>query len=210
MTGTGVAGVVLAAGRSRRMELGFKLLLPREDGVVVLGAVEAVLAAGLDPVVVVTGHRGDEVRGAVREGLAAGGERLRFVHNADHAEGLATSLGRGIREVREHTDAAAAAVAMGDEPGLPSGAVVRAVRAWRGMASGEGPPPVVRSRYLDRPGHPVVFPRAVFEELEALAGDRGALAWMEKHPGRIREVELEAEAPVDVDTEADYRNVTGG
>lgn len=206
MSAPAVAGVVLAAGRARRMELGFKLLLPWRDGVVVLGPVEAALAAGLDPVVVVTGHRADEVRRAVRGGLDAGADRLRFVHNPDHAGGLAGSLARGIGEVRERTDAPAAAVAVGDEPGLRPGAVIRAVQAWREAASGEDPPPVVRTRYRDRPGHPVVFPRAVFEELEALTGDRGALGWMEEHPGRVREVELEAEAPTDVDTGEDYRS----
>lgn len=210
MTGPEVAGVVLAAGRARRMELGFKLLLPWGDGAVVAGPVEAALAAGLDPVVAVTGHRADEVRRAVREGLAAGADRLRFVHNPDHTEGLATSLARGIREVRERTDAAAAAVLVGDEPGLRPGAVVRTVQAWREAASGEGPAPVVRARYRDRPGHPVVFPRAVFEALEALAGDRGALAWMEAHPDRVHEAELDAEAPVDVDTGEDYRAAREG
>lgn len=205
MSGLPVAGVVLAAGRSARMESGFKLLLPWGDGVVVRGPVEAVLAAGLDPVVVVTGHRADEVRRALRRALPAGADRLRFVHNPHHGQGQGTSLARGVRAVRERTDAAAAAVVLGDEPGLRAGAVVRTVQAWRDAAAGEGPPPVVRARYADRVGHPVVFPRDVFGALEELTGDRGARRWLGRGGARVEEAALDRPAPVDVDTDADYR-----
>lgn len=228
-----VAGVVLAAGTSSRMEAGFKLLLPYGEGTVVEASVRAALRAGLDPVVVVTGHRGDEVRRALQgrfgpqggkasgsagpgpadgpaAGAGAGGPRaagdLRIVFNPRFPEGQAKSLARGLVEVRTATEAEAAAVMLGDEPGIRSDAVREAVEAWRRRASPPSDDPsVLRARYRDRPGHPVIFPRDVFGELEALEGDRGAGGWLELNAGRVEEVRLDRDAPVDVDTEEDYR-----
>lgn len=214
-----LAGIVLAAGTSSRMEGRSKLLLSWEDGVVVQGPVRAALEAGLDPVVVVTGHRGEEVRreleerfgpagpGPPPEGGAAG--RLRFVRNPRFARGQSTSLARGARAVRTVTDAAAAAVLLGDEPRVGADAVRRTVEAWRRRASAGGRPPVVRARYRDRPGHPVVFPRDAFAGLESLEGDRGARAWLERNADRVEEVRLGEDAPADVDTVEDYRRLAG-
>lgn len=244
-----MAGVVLAAGTSFRMGDRFKLLLPYADGTVVEAPVRAALRAGLDPVVVVTGHRGDEVRRALAERFGPQGDEapgaetgaaesrpagdLRFVFNPRFPEGQAKSLARGIVEVRTATEATAAAVLLGDEPGIRAEAVREVVEGWRRRASArsepdpdagagaEGPsgvssrasergaPPVVRARYRDRPGHPVVFPRDVFPELEALEGDRGASSWMERDAGRVEERRLDADAPVDVDTDDDYRRIAG-
>lgn len=239
-----VAGVVLAAGTSSRMEGGFKLLLPWRGGVLVEGPVRAALDAGLDPVVVVAGHRGEEVRAALEERLgaeptesapaadaggSATGARLRVVHAPDFADGLAASLARGLRAVRTETDAAAAAVLVGDEPGIRASDVRTVVAAWRRRASSDrtaasgdhgpssppapstgGPAPAARARYRDRPGHPVVIPRDAFAELEALDGDRGAGPWLDRNAHRVEEVRLERDAPRDVDTGEDYRAVTGG
>lgn len=227
-----MAGLVLAAGASSRMGEGFKLLLSYRDGDVVQASVGAAVRAGLDPVVVVTGHRGEEVRRTLKKRFnrdedpretgrpgpeAPGPGRVMAVHNARYAEGQATSLARGVREVRTATEAAAAAVLVGDEPGIAAAAVRKVVEAWRRRAEAararsapaDAAPPVLRARYRDRPGHPVVFPRDAFGELEALEGDRGARRWLERNPGRVEELRLEAAAPVDVDTGDDYRKATG-
>lgn len=225
MTSPPVAGIVLAAGLSSRMDGGCKLLRPFGDGVVVEAPVRAAFRAGLRPVIVVTGHRSEEVRGVFTAGRgpaaarrrgpvsAPGGgrpadERPRLVHNARYRAGQSTSLARGIREVRAETDAAAAAVLLGDEPGVRADAVRRIAQAWRRRASrSDDDPPVVRARYRDRRGHPVVFPRDVFGELGMLGGDRGARGWLERNAERVEAVHVDAPAPADVDTEEDYRTV---
>lgn len=232
-----VAGVVLAAGRGERMEDRFKLLLPLGRGAgeetVIRASVRTALRAGLDPVVVVTGHRGEEVRRALtdldaptplrasagpggRDGEdearrpAPRGDRVRVVHDPRHAGSQAASLAGGIRAIRTASEADAAAVLMGDEPGIRADCIREAVTAWRRGARQGGRPPVVRARYRDRPGHPVIFPRSVFGELEALEGDRGAREWLEETDVEVRDLELDAPGPIDLDTPEDYRRLTGG
>ena len=64
-----IAGLVLAAGRSVRHPGGSKLLLPFNDMTVVRASVRAAAAAGLRPIVVVAGHRAEDVRAAIGEEL---------------------------------------------------------------------------------------------------------------------------------------------
>ena len=66
----GVAGVLLAAGASRRMGPGRnKMLLKLEGEALVRRAARRALAAGLSPVVVVLGHESDRAKGELT-GLA--------------------------------------------------------------------------------------------------------------------------------------------
>ena len=69
--------------------------------------VDAFEAAGIETIVVVTGHE------ATRIETALASHRLRIVHNPSHAEGMGSSIARGIAALG---DCAAAFIALGDLP----------------------------------------------------------------------------------------------
>ena len=170
-----IAAVVLAAGLSRRMRRP-KLLLSVEGGkALVRLAVERVLAAGLDEVVVVLGAEAEAVA-ATLEGLP-----IRTVVNPLHAEGQSTSLRAGLDALG--LDVAAVVVALGDQP-LPEPLLIgRLVGAFR--ATGR---PIAVPRYRDGRGNPVLFAASLFDELRAVTGDQGGRAVIARDPGRVTEV----------------------
>ena len=84
-----LGAVVLAAGRSTRMGE-FKPLLEVEGSSLLAWAVGAFKIAGVDDVVVVAGHRRDEV---AAEAAAAG---ARVLTNADYDAGMYSSLRVGV------------------------------------------------------------------------------------------------------------------
>src|ERR1700750_3107977 len=88
-----VAAVLLAAGQSRRMGA-FKPLLPFGGGSCVEACVSNLLEAGACEVVVVTGHRGEEVRAALK-----GETRVRFAVNDVEGSGMGLSAARGVEAV---------------------------------------------------------------------------------------------------------------
>ncbi len=81
-----IAGLVLAAGQSRRMGTLNKLLIGIDGKPMVRHVAEAVAASQASPLVVVTGHQREKVEAALA-GLGA-----QFVHNPDYAQGLSTSV----------------------------------------------------------------------------------------------------------------------
>lgn len=188
-----VAALLLAAGESSRMAGEFKLLRPIGGEPLVRYPIHAAADAGLDPIVVVVGHRSSEVKAATCD-LA-----VRFLHNPDYREGLATSLGLGLRALRDDPSVDAVVVLLADEPGMSSVNISRIVQEWRDSGAD-----AVRARYRDRPGHPVLIAREVLRSLEGLEGDRGLQDRLFAAGSAARQVRLDEDAPIDVDTEDAY------
>ena len=183
-----IGGVVLAAGLSRRM--GHNKLIAEVGGKsLVRHAAEAAIAAGLDPVIVVTGHQAGEIEKALA-GLAVG-----FVNNPSFADGLSTSLKRGIDSLP--ADCAGAMVLLGDMPGVSPELVARVSAAFE---PAKGRSICVATADGER-GHPVLWGRQFFAELMRLSGDQGARGLMAAHAENIVEVVAGDASPLtDIDT----------
>jgi len=111
-----ISGIILAAGFSRRAAPKNKLLLPAGNGIpVVRGVAAAFCAAGLDEVIVVTGHQAELIAQAVS------GLPVRLVAAADFAQGMGHSLAAGIRAASP--DCHGFLVSPGDLTGMHAGLV---------------------------------------------------------------------------------------
>jgi molybdenum cofactor cytidylyltransferase len=188
-----VVGVLLAAGGARRFG-SQKLVHPVGGTPLVRRAAAQLTSARVDEVVVVVGS---EAR-RVEEALA--GTAVRLVVAEDWSGGMSASIRRGI-DARP-VDAAAAIIALGDQPAVRAEVVDALVDAWR---AGAGLVVAPRYRGVVRP--PVLFDRALFAELLALEGDRGARAVLEAAPERVHHVEVDADEPADVDELSDVERV---
>ena len=186
--GEGVAAIVLAAGQSRRMRGANKLLARFGGAPLIRRVVARAIASKADPVIVVTGHAADELAAAL-EGLD-----VRFAHNPDFADGLATSLKAGLQAVPE--EAAGALVLLGDMPEITTdivGALIDAFQARSGSA-------IILPTIAGKRGNPVLWPRAFFPELMTVTGDTGARHILARHEEAVERLEIGAAAGLDVDT----------
>src|SRR6266446_3200359 len=93
-----VAAILLAAGRSRRMGA-FKPLLPFGETTVVETCVNNLQATGVGELVVVVGHRADDVRNVLKE------RRVRFAFNSDPDSEMSVSIARGVEQIDSDTKA---------------------------------------------------------------------------------------------------------
>jgi molybdenum cofactor cytidylyltransferase len=187
-----VAAVVLAAGRATRFG-GVKQVARRAGTPLVRSVTEAALAGGVDEVVVVVGHAGEQVRAALPRD-----DRVRAVHNARYAEGQSTSLRAGLAALGP--DVTVAVVLLADEPDV-TGPAVAAVAAAGGATA-------ARAVYDDGPGHPVALGRAVWPRVAATTGDRGARDLLRELD--VTEVRLAGPRPRDVDVPGDLEPPADG
>jgi molybdenum cofactor cytidylyltransferase len=102
-------------------------------------------------------------------------------------------------------EARAAVVLLGDQPAI-SPAAIRAVVSTYEETGG----PVVQAEYGGRPGHPVLFDRRIWPEIETVEGDVGARDILSVHPEWVTMVDVGGDPPLDVDTWGDYRRISGG
>ena len=188
-----VAGVVLAAGASRRMGPGRnKMLLELEGEPLVRRAVRRALTAGLSPVVVVLGHEADRAR-AVLADLP-----VEIALNPNFTGPTSTSLHLGLDLLGQDVDAAV--VLLGDMVHVGEAALAELVtRACTSDA------PLIVSRYGDVTAPPLLFRRALFGELRAWTGEGCGKAVVQAHQREALYVDRGPEMLADVDTPADFQ-----
>lgn len=190
------AGILLAAGRSIRMGGRSKLLRVFRGKPLVRWAAEALVASGLDQVVVVTGPEPELLREALRD------LPVRIVENRHFQEGMSTSLKTGVAALE--MSVTVAVVALGDMP-LLSPELVRELL----VAFNDSDKSIVVPVHAGRRGHPVVFDlRTHRNALACLAGDQGARTLLEARSGAVLEFSVnDPGVRLDVDTPEDLRNL---
>src|SRR5437764_13185351 len=106
-----VAALLLAAGQSRRMGA-FKPLLPFGDSTVVDSCIANLRDASVDEIIVVVGHRADEVREHLQN------VNVTFALNDDPQSEMSVSIARGVEHVS--SDANPLLIALVDHPAASS------------------------------------------------------------------------------------------
>ena len=93
-----------------------------------------------------------------------------------------------------------------DVPLVSASTVAAVIAAWRRTRA-----PIVRPANGDRHGHPVIFDRAIFNDLRSADPTVGAKAVFAAHRDRMLNVEVnDPGAFEDIDTPEDYRRLLKG
>jgi molybdenum cofactor cytidylyltransferase len=187
-----VGAVVLAAGLSSRMGRS-KVLLPWGERTVIETIVNRLLAARLSEIIIVTGHRADDV-----ERLFAG-LPVKVVQNPNYAAGeMLSSVQTGIRALGDSVNASL--IVMGDQPLLDPRVIGRVLAAY---AEGKGT--IIAPTYRGERGHPVLMDRRFWPELLAL--DNGAPRdVIRRYPDQLALIDVDTDSILsDIDTPEQYQ-----
>jgi molybdenum cofactor cytidylyltransferase len=175
--------------------MGFpKPLLKIDDETFIAHTAHAMLAV-VRPLVVVLGAYAERIRPAVPRG-----EGIAIVENPAFARGQLSSLKVGLGAIPPQCEAAM--VHLADHPTVRPRTFSAVAREYH-RTDGQ----IVIARYAGRRGHPVIFARALFQELVAAPEEQGARFVVNADPGRIVYVDIEDPGvTLDLDTPDDLRN----
>jgi molybdenum cofactor cytidylyltransferase len=195
-----VWGVLLAAGEAKRGG-GEKLLWDAGGGApLVRRSLDNALESGLDGVVLVLGHRREDIMGV----LPNVDPRLKLAVNPDYPSGIASSIRTGLAALTD--DVLGAAVLLADQPGVGPSLIDAVLHSFRGSLAG-----ICRPSSDDVKGHPVIFRHDMFGELGALQGDLGGRSVVAAHPDITFEVPWDSAGDFkDIDTAEDLESYKGG
>lgn len=189
--------ILLAAGRSTRMRGADKMLepvpAPLGDRPLLEVMAQRCLKAG--PTRIVLGPDQDARRACV-EGSSA------EILIAPRAAGMAASIVTGVAGL-----SGAVLVVLADMPEVMASDLHLMLALGR-----HDPSAILRAASGDgTPGHPVLFPADLVEELSGLSGDEGARSILTRHRDRVRLVPLEGNrALTDLDTPEDWADWRAG
>ena len=195
-----IAAVILAAGEGKRFRaasgtqaLATKLIADYKGKPLVRHVVDAALAAGLAPVIVVTGHAADDVKRTLVNCP------VRYVQNNDYASGMGSSLRLGFAALDGQTGGAM--VLLGDMPLVDAALISEMTRVFADDVSAIVPV------FEGERGNPVLLSMRLAPEIAVLTGDAGA-RYLLRGREDVREIVVSTPAArLDIDTPDALKNL---
>ena len=168
------------------------------DGVpFIVRIVASMREAGLSDIVVVTGKHHDAIVDALMRSSIQGA--VRTVRNPDPGRGQLSSLWTAMDSCGAESEGLA--MTLVDVPMLAPATIAQVIEAWRRTRA-----PIVRPAYGSRRGHPVIFDRAVFDELRRAPVEMGARVVVSAHYDQVVNVAVDDPGcVVYIDTPEEYR-----
>jgi molybdenum cofactor cytidylyltransferase len=190
-----VAGVLLAAGESSRMGSP-KQLLPVGSKTLLRLVLEQVLESDLGKVVLVLGHRSEDIKKDLES--FAGHPKLLLIENSRYKEGISSSIIAGLSQVEEEYDHVM--LLLGDMPHIHSRLINPFLTLY--LKSGF---PLGAVTLGGRRSHPVIFSRKLYGDLRTLKGDKGGRDLFGPHSHETCLFKADRlYDDMDIDTQEDY------
>ncbi len=192
------AGIILAAGLSRRMGRP-KQLLPVGGVSLICRILGEALSSRLDWIVVVLGYEAEQMQRLLAKEYP--GQEYEIVFNDKYREGMASSIRAGIDLIKKDYDHAM--IILADMVHIDAPLINRLLKIY--LASGQSLGAVT---IKGRRSHPVIFGRDLYPELLGLKGDKGGRDLFIAHEKEACLVPAPPEyREIDIDTPEDYRRL---
>ncbi|MGB0681533.1 MAG: nucleotidyltransferase family protein [Magnetovibrionaceae bacterium] len=184
-----IAGLVLAAGQSRRFGGQDKRFADLGGKPLIRHALEAADQAGLAPLFIVVDPESLGPVSLAHEALS--GLPVKAIANPAPEQGLGSSLAIGARSIEAACQGPGAgaglAILLGDMPGVSANLITRLLKVFRQQGGQKIVTPVMGGRR----GHPVIWPWADLGALSSLSGDTGAKALIQAAGDRLASVDVD-------------------
>jgi len=188
--------IVLAAGKSTRMRGKNKLLTKIEGIPMIRRVVQTTLESKVDEVIVVIGWQAQKVRALLND------LPCRLVVNKNYEKGQSSSVKAGLAEISPMTRAVL--ILPGDVAMIDFLSINKVIEQYE-----RGKHQIVIAAHKRETGHPILFDRQLFPEIEHIDEQTfGLKAVVQRHKGGVRLVETGSTNVLkDVDTPEDMKKL---
>ncbi len=121
-----------------------------------------------------------------------------IIWNDDSNRGMSYSIALGIRNSQHRTENIM--ILLADQPGITPELINRLISQHMRKNF-----LITQPRYLDGPGHPVIFNKVLFDELLKVTGDKGGREIIKKFHDQRQLMDVDFNQPMDLDTKENYQ-----
>ena len=171
-----ISAILLAAGKSKRME-GENKLVKKINGIpLIKHSVKNILSSSVDKIIIVLGYQKEII-----EKLIGKNEKIKFVFNKDFESGMASSIKIGLNHLSKNTQAFF--ICLGDMPLVHSD-------IYNQLIKSRNQKDILVPTYNGQRGNPVFFNKSMKEKIVSIKGDVGAKEILELNKDKILNLEI--------------------
>lgn len=186
-----IAILILAAGSSSRMGVA-KQLLPAGKTTLLGITIKHALQSNANEVYCVLGANAEAIEKSIKE------YNVKLVNNTNYKSGLSSSIVEGVKTITK-LSFDSVLILLGDQPHITSHYLNDMINSHKNHSE-----KIIASNYNATVGVPAIIPKAHFNELLILQGDKGAKELLNSKKHEI--IQLDNTNLVDIDTKKDYHD----
>ena len=171
-----ISAILLAAGKSKRMNGENKLIKEIQGIPLIKHSVKNILFSSIDELIVVLGYQKEII-----EKLIDKNEKIKFVFNKNFESGMASSIKTGLNNLSKKTEAFF--ICLGDMPMVSHDIYNQLIKSKDNKE-------IIVPTYKGQQGNPVLFNKSMKEKIIAITGDVGAKKILELNKDKILNLEI--------------------
>ena len=194
--------ILLAAGESKRMNGENKLIKEIEGIPLIKYSVKNILGSTIDELIIVTGYQKEII-----EKIIDKNKKIKFVHNRDFSNGIASSIIKGLCEIS--TKAKSFFISLADMPNVNQNIynkLIKAKNSYNIKLKPENRKEIIIPTSDGKDGNPVLFSIFMKTDVMKISGDRGAKEIIENNKNKILRIPFEGDGVIlDFDTQDNFK-----
>ena len=186
-----ISAILLAAGKSKRMEGENKLVKKIKGTPLIKHSVKNILNSSVDEIIIVLGYQKEII-----EKLIGKNEKIKFVFNNDFKSGMASSIKVGLNHISNTSEAFF--ICLGDMPMIKPD-------IYNQLIKSRNQKDILIPTYNGQQGNPVLFNKSMREKIVSIKGDAGAKKILELNKDKALNLEINSQSIVrGFDTKEDF------
>jgi molybdenum cofactor cytidylyltransferase len=193
-----ISSIVLAAGMSKRMLIGNKLLLKVKNKTLLEKTLDNIISANFSKVSVVLGHDNIFIANLLKN------YNVNLYYNPKYKEGISSSIVEGVNKNNINSDGIM--ICLADMPEISKSVYNKMLLAFQSNYK-KNIPLIIMPIHNKIKGNPIVFSKHFFNDLKKLKGDIGAKRLILKNEKYIKRINITINSILnDIDTTIAYNN----
>ena len=189
-----ISAIILAAGESKRMTLGNKLLLRKNNVPLIKITFENIKASKVDNISIVLGKNLQSIKSIISD------QNVKFLKNNDYQNGISTSIKKGIENLSPASRGVL--ICLGDMPLIKTDTYNEIIDAFYKSNNRSVIPYFKKKR-----GNPILFSQLHFKELLSISGDNGAKFIINKKKNEFLSISVSDEGVLlDIDNKTQFKS----
>ena len=186
-----ISAILLAAGKSKRMNGENKLIKKIQGIPVIKHSVKNILASSIDELILVLGHQ-NEIIGKIIDK----DKKIKFVFNKDFRNGMSSSIKTGLNHLSAKTEAFF--ICMGDMPMVNK-------NIFNLLINSKNNTSIIVPTYKSKQGNPILFPKSFKKKIMTIKGDVGAKKIVELNKDKILKIKTDDQSIIkNFNTQEDF------